>query len=130
MNFIIDNWYFIVLAIAVLVVSGIAIYTFINYPTDEKLKKVREWLLVIVQQAEKEFGTKTGKMKLAWCYDLFISKFPAIAKVISFESFSLIVDDALNEFEKLLVDNKQLQIKTYDRELTEEEKKVLRNKIS
>ena len=61
---------------------------------------------------------------------MFISKFPAIAKVFSFESFSLIVDDALNEFEKLLVDNKQLQIKTYDRELTEEEKKVLRNKIS
>ena len=129
MNFIIDNWYFIVLAIAVLVVSGIAVYTFINYPTDEKLKKVREWLLFAVTEAEKQFGTSTGQIKLRYVYDLFIAKFPAISKVLSFDSFSLLVDEALKQFKKLLIGNKTLQEKVYGKELNEEELKKLQEQI-
>ena len=129
MNFILENWYFIVLAIAVLTVSGIAIYAFINYPTSDKIKKVKEWLLFAVAEAEKEFGSSTGQIKLRYVYDLFIAKFPAISKVLSFESFSLLVDEALKQFKKLLLNNKTLQEKVYGKELNEEEIKKLQSQL-
>lgn len=129
MNFIVENWYFIVLAVAVLIVSGIGIYTFINYPTNDKIKKVKEWLLYAVMEAEKEFGSSTGQIKLRYVYDLFIAKFPAISKVISFESFSLLVDEALEQFKKLLISNKTLQKKTYGSELDEAGIKKLQEQI-
>lgn len=129
MNFIVENWYFIVLAVAVLIVSGIGIYTFINYPTNDKIKKVKEWLLYAVMEAEKEFGSSTGQIKLRYVYDLFIAKFPAISKVISFESFSLLVDEALEQFKKLLVSNKTLQEKVYGSELDEAGVKKLQEQI-
>lgn len=129
MNFIIENWYFIVLAVAVLIVSGIGIYTFINYPTNDKIKKVKEWLLYAVMEAEKEFGSSTGQIKLRYVYDLFIAKFPAISTVISFESFSLLVDEALEQFKKLLVSNKTLQEKVYGSELDEAGVKKLQEQI-
>lgn len=129
MNFIVENWYFIILAVAVLIVSGIGIYTFINYPTNDKIKKVKEWLLYAVMEAEKEFGSSTGQIKLRYVYDLFIAKFPAISKVISFESFSLLVDEALEQFKKLLVSNKTLQEKVYGSELDEAGIKKLQEQI-
>ena len=129
MNFIIENWYFIVLAVAVLVVSAIAVYTFINYPTSEKIRKVKEWLLFAVVEAEKEFGSSTGQIKLRYVYDLFIAKFPAISKVISFDSFSLLVDEALKQFKKLLINNKTLQEKVYGNELNTEEIEKIKKQI-
>ena len=129
MNFIIENWYFIVLAVAVLVVSAIAVYTFINYPTSEKIRKVKEWLLFAVVEAEKEFGSSTGQIKLRYVYDLFIAKFPAISKVISFDSFSLLVDEALKQFKKLLINNKTLQEKVYGNELNTEEREKIKKQI-
>ena len=129
MNFIVENWYFIVLAVAVLIVSGIGIYTFINYPTNDKIKKVKEWLLYAVMEAEKEFGSSTGQIKLRYVYDLFIAKFQAISKVISFESFSLLVDESLEQFKKLLISNKTLQKKTYGSELDEAGIKKLQEQI-
>ena len=129
MNFIVENWYFIVLAVAVLIVSGIGIYTFINYTTNDKIKKVKEWLLYAVMEAEKEFGSSTGQIKLRYVYDLFIAKFQAISKVISFESFSLLVDESLEQFKKLLISNKTLQKKTYGSELDEAGIKKLQEQI-
>jgi hypothetical protein len=118
-----------VLAVAVLIVSGIGIYTFINYPTNDKIQKVKEWLLFAVTQAETEFGTSTGQIKLRYVYDLFIAKFPAISKVISFDSFSLLVDEALEQFKKLLINNKTLQEKVYGSELDEAGVKKLQEQI-
>jgi hypothetical protein len=36
-------------------------------------------------------------------------RFPGVAKVISFEAFSLLVDKALEKFNSILNSNKQLQ---------------------
>ena len=56
-------------------------------PTNEQLKKVKEWLLWAVAEAEKELGSGTGQLKLRYVYDMFIVKFPSLAKIISFETF-------------------------------------------
>lgn len=109
MEFIINYWYIIVAVIAALVVAGVAIYRYFGLPSDAQLAKVREWLLWAVTEAEKELGGGTGKLKLRQVYDLFVTRFPWLAKVVSFELFSDMVDDALDEMREMLKNNKAVQ---------------------
>lgn len=104
-----NNWYLIVAAIAIIVVIGIAIYNFILLPKGEKLKRIKQWLLWAVTQAEKMFGSQTGQLKLRYVYDLFITRFPFISKFVPFERFSQFVDQALEKMRKLLESNARVQ---------------------
>ena len=117
MEFFVNYWYLIIAAIAILSVSGYAIYAFVKRPTTEQISKVKEWLLYAVTAAEKELGSGTGQIKLRYVYDMFIAKFPYLVKQISFDTFSLLVDEVLDKFRKLLEDNKN--IKTYVNENVE-----------
>lgn len=109
MKFLIDNWYIILAALAVLAAAGIAVYRHFKLPSEEQIEKVRNWLLWAVTEAERELGGGTGKLKLRQVYDLFVSRFPWLAPVISFQRFAELVDDALDEMRKLLKDNKAVQ---------------------
>ena len=105
MDFLIEYWPVLVAGIAVLAVAGMGIYHFVGLPTEKQLNKVREWLLWAVTEAEKELGGGTGALKLRQVYDLFIIRFPWLAKVISFDMFSALVDEALEEMRELLKTN-------------------------
>lgn len=109
MEFLISNWILIVAVIAIMAVCGVAIYNFIKKPTSEQMSKLKEWLLYAVIFAEREFGSGTGQIKLRYVYDMFIVKFPYLSKVISFEVFSSLVDEALDKFKDILNSNDQLQ---------------------
>lgn len=109
MEFFVNYWYLIIAAIAILSVSGYAIYVFIKRPTTEQIAKVKEWLLYAVTAAEKELGSGTGQIKLRYVYDMFIAKFPYLVKVIPFETFSILVDEALDKFRNMLDNNTNLQ---------------------
>jgi len=109
MNFIVENWFLIVAFAAVVGAGGYALYKFMKMPSEEQLKKIREWLLYAVTKAEKELGGGTGKLKLRYVYDMFVTRFTWIAKVISFEKFSAMVDDALEEMRKMLDENSTVQ---------------------
>lgn len=105
MNTIIENWYLIAGACALAVIAGLAVYRFMKTPAKEQQKKVKEWLLYAVTMAESEFGSETGALKLRCVYDRFVSKFPWLAKIISFSHFSSLVDEALDEMRKMLQTN-------------------------
>lgn len=102
MEFIMDYWYIILASIVVAVVGVVLAVRFFKQPSSEQIKLVKEWLLWAVLEAEKELGSGTGKLKLRYVYDLFVSKFPWLAKIISFDMFSALVDDALDEMRELL----------------------------
>lgn len=106
MDFIMENWFVIIAMVALAVVAGYTAVKFFKLPSDAQLKKVREWLLYAVTEAEKQLGSGTGKLKLRYVYDMFIGKFPAVAKVITFEQFSILVDDALKEMREMIATNK------------------------
>jgi hypothetical protein len=110
MSFIVENWYIIVAAIAIVAVGVAAAVRFLKQPSDEQLDKVREWLLYATTLAEKELGGGTGKLKLRYVYGLFVDKFTWVAKVISFETFSELVDEALGQMNKLLTSNTAVQL--------------------
>lgn len=105
MEWLLENWYVIIGILAVLFVFGLGVYKFAGLPTTEQIFKIKKMLLYWVTLAEKELGSGTGELKLRYVYDLFLIKFPLTAKLVSFESFSFWVDDALAEMKKLLENN-------------------------
>ena len=109
MELLINYWYVIVGVIAVLIMIGIAIYKFAGLPTKSQVEKIKEWLLFAVTKAETELGEKTGQLKLHTVYDMFIVRFPSVARIVSFETFSSWVDEALVEMKKMLENNKQIE---------------------
>lgn len=108
-EWIVENWFIIVALAAVAGGVACAIYKFAGLPTKEQIAKIKQWLLLVVTQAEKELGGGTGQLKLRYVYDLFISRFPTTAKIVSFETFSKWVDDALDDMRKMLESNKAAQ---------------------
>lgn len=49
------------------------------------------------------------KIKLRYVYDMFVARFTWLARVISFEAFSMMVDEALERMKKMLESNKAMQ---------------------
>ena len=102
MEFIIDYW---VIALVVVLALVYKIAVFMKSPSQNQLAQVKEWLLYAVAQAEKKLGSGTGQLKLRYVYDLFILRFGTLARMISFETFSTLVDEALYVFRDMLRDN-------------------------
>lgn len=110
MKFIVENWFVIVAIAAVGGSIGYAIYSFVKMPSDKQLNKVREWLLYAVTKAEKELGAQEqGKLKLRYVYDMFVARFEWLAKVITFDMFSMMVDEALEQMRTMLDSNEAVQ---------------------
>lgn len=120
MDFIVDNWYVIVLAIAAIIIGIFTINKFFRKNINEQIDNVKEWLLYATTLAEKELGSGTGKLKLRYVYDMFASKFPWLVKIVSFESFSKLVDEVLVEMNELLSNNSA--VKKY---VSESDKEVI-----
>ena len=78
MEWIVNNWG--LLLILVMAVAGL-IYLIRN-----DKKKAKKWLLLACLEAEKEFGSKTGVIKLRYVYDMFLATFPVLSKFMSFRS--------------------------------------------
>lgn len=105
MEFLIAHWDTIVV-IAVFLVGGFtAAYRFLGLPKAERYAKIQGWLLQAVLLAEKDYGSGTGKLKLSAVYDKFVEKFPWLAKITTFSTFSEYVDDALDEMKDILAKN-------------------------
>jgi hypothetical protein len=108
-EFLVGYWWLIIIAIAVLVVAINLVKIFLTMPSSQRVKKVKEWLLYAVAEAEKALGSGTGQMKLRYVYDKFLIKFPFMAMLISFETFSKLVDEALKKFNTLLDENEEVK---------------------
>lgn len=85
MDWLIENWYYIVFFIVVIFICVYGCMT----------GKVKEWLKYAVTLAETELGTGTGQLKLRQVYDWFCNTFPVFSKILPFAIFSKLVDDAL-----------------------------------
>lgn len=100
----------IAVGIGALVASiGYGIYRFCKLEKNKRIAVVKEWLLLAVVEAEKFLGEGTGKLKLRYVYDMFIDKFKVMALIITFEQFSLLVDEALEEMREILSNNQKIK---------------------
>lgn len=110
MDFITKNWALIFIMAILLAGAVAAVVRFLRKPTEQQVKGVKEWLVWATTLAEKELGSGTGKLKLRMVYDMFVAKFGWLAKLVSFDFFSDLVDEALAETNKLLASNSAVQL--------------------
>lgn len=68
----------------------------------------KNWLVWAVSEAEAVFGSKTGKLKIRYVYDMAVERFPMIAKFIPFALFSKLVDSALDVMRDMIENNKNI----------------------
>lgn len=109
MEFIMENWYIMVAAVCVLACIGAAVYRTLRKPRAEQLEMVRKWLLWAVTETETTLGGGTGQLKLSLAYDMFVQRFPWLAKVMPFTVFSGLVDEALDTMRELLEKNQDVK---------------------
>lgn len=109
MSFIVANWWLILVLAAGVGLGAYGAWIFIKKPAEEQLNDVKQWLLWAMTEAEKVLGSGTGKLKLRYVYNLFVTKFPAVAVIISFERFDELVTEMMEEFTKLLESNINVQ---------------------
>lgn len=98
MEFLTNNWGLVL----IVVVAIVGLVKFFIFKDKESAKK---WLLYAVLEAEKLYGSKTGQIKLRYVYDWFLKTYPFLAKFISFEDFSDMVDEALVGMQHLIDTN-------------------------
>lgn len=115
-----EYWFIFILFIGVVATAAIKVYKFINTPSGEQLKKVQQWLIWAVAKAEEALGSGTGQLKLRYVYDMFITKFPVIAKFVTYDEFKAMTEKALEEFKEMLENNKQIK-QIYDWETIDAE---------
>lgn len=109
MMWLMENWFLCVALAMAVCVAVMAAYRFLGMPRAKQIDAIKEWLLWACMEAEKELGSGTGQLKLRYVWDLFIARFPAVAKVVSFDVFSGWVDGALEEMRQLLTQNKAIR---------------------
>ena len=105
MNFIAEYWPVIMGLLALCLAAGLSLTRLAGLPTKEQIKKIKEWLIYAVTEAEKELGSGTGQLKLRWVYDAFTARFPMAACLVSYSTFSGWVDEALEAMKELLQNN-------------------------
>lgn len=126
MSWIIDNWYIVIGLITFLAFCILLVLGFFKMPTDKQMEKVKEWLIWACIEAEKALQSGTGQLKLRQVYDMFcaVPAFTWVAKVISFETFSDLVSDALVTVKEMLVNNKALAEYVYGENAEAEVEKI------
>ena len=97
MEWIVTNWGSLVI-LAVLIAAGVS---YIRKDTEN----AKKWLLYACIEAERIFGSQTGKIKLTFVYNQFLTAFPILAKFLSFDEFSKFVDIVLEEMKHLMDTN-------------------------
>lgn len=131
MELLIENWFLIAAAVAVVVSLIYLIFRFLGMPTEEQTKKVKEWLIWACVEAERALQSGTGQLKLREVYNLFcaVPAFTWIARVVSFDQFSVWVSDALLEVKQMLVSNNTLAEYVYGKDNATDEVEKIRKQI-
>ena len=100
-----DNALIALIILLGLCAAGIMICCFFKLSKEKQIEMIKQWLMFIVIEAEKELGGGTGAVKLRFVYDKFIKRFKFMSKVISFETFSALVDEALETMRFMIQNN-------------------------
>ena len=130
MKVIFENGAIIVSIVFTVAVAALAIYQFFLLPTDKQKEKVKEWLVWACIEAEKALQSGTGQAKLRRVYNAFIAvrAFSWLARIISFDTFSAYVSEALVEAKKMIINSESLAVYVYG-EHAETEVEKLREQV-
>lgn len=101
----VQNYGLLIFGVVVfLALVGYVIYLFVKQP-----QKIKEWLIWACAQAEIKLGSKTGQLKLREVYNMFIMKFPIVAKFITFETFQSWTEESLSTLQEWIENNEMIK---------------------
>ena len=131
MEYLVENWYLITGLAALVAVVICVVFRFMGMPTEKQKAKVKEWLIWACIEAEQKLKSGTGQMKLREVWNRFcaVPAFKWVAIVISFEQFSDMLDGALIEAKKMLVNNKDIAEYVYGKGKAVDEVEKIRKQI-
>ena len=109
MEFIINYWYLIITALAILVMAILFIVDFAKKSPKEKLESVKQWAIYACALAQAHLGSGTGQLKMRETYNMFLQTFPTLAQVISFDTYKNTAEMALTELKEMLKTNPNIQ---------------------
>lgn len=98
----------LIIALAALTVAN-GLYTFYKLPKAQRINNVKQWLRYAVVETEKALGAGTGQIKLRMAYDMAVKQYSWIAELVTFDTFSEWVDEALVWMNQQLEENKAAQ---------------------
>lgn len=93
------------LQIIIFAIFAAAVVAAVIWLAVNEKRRLAEWLLLAVTDAEKSLGAGTGQLKLRRVYDWFTDKFTVVSLFIGFEQFSGLVDIALEKMRTMLAEN-------------------------
>lgn len=130
MKAVVENWAITVSVVVTVAVAALAIYQFFLLPTDKQKEKVKEWLVWACIESEKALQSGTGQAKLRRVYNAFIAvrAFSWLSRIISFDTFSAYVSEALVEAKKMIINSESLAVYVYG-EHAETEVEKLREQV-
>lgn len=132
LKMIIENWLIFVIAFILVLLAVYAVLRFLKLTPQQQLGKVKTALLYMVTEAEKELKSKTGHVKRSMVWDWLVERFPIISLFITEEKYDELLDQALDEFRKMLESNDSLYDYVYNTlTVTEEdtEEDILRKTV-
>lgn len=132
LKMIIENWLIFVIVLILVLFAVYAVLHFLKLTPQQQLGKVKTALLYMVTEAEKELKSKTGRVKRSMVWEWLVERFPIISLFITEEKYDELLDQALDEFRKMLEDNSSLYDYVYNTlTVTEEdtEEDILRKAV-
>lgn len=132
LKMIIENWLIFVIALILVLFAVYAVLRFLKLTPQQQLGKVKTALLYMVTEAEKELKSKTGRVKRSMVWKWLVERFPIISLFITEEKYDELLDQALDEFRKMLEGNDSLYDYVYNTlTVTEEdtEEDILRKTV-
>lgn len=132
LKMIIENWLIFVIVLILVLFAVYAVLRFLKLTPQQQLGKVKTALFYMVTEAEKELKSKTGRVKRSMVWEWLVERFPIISLFITEEKYDELLDQALDEFRKMLEGNDSLYDYVYNTlTVTEEdtEEDILRKTV-
>jgi len=108
-NWIIANWYVIVLVVAVVLYVFYEFKWFYKLPNSEKVKRIKSCLLSCVTIAAKKYDDGEFDLLISEVYNDFCVRFPVLKSIIPVATIKEWIKEAFDELEKVLkAENKTL----------------------
>lgn len=129
---LIENWVIFVIALVLVLFTVYVVLRFLKLTPQQQLDKVKTALLYMVTEAERELKSKTGRVKRSMVWEWLVERFPIISLFITEEKYDKLLDQALEEFKKMLENNDSLYDYVYNTlTVTEEdtEEEILRRTV-
>ena len=110
MNTIIELWYVWVTILAVGIVVGYNVKSFLEKPHGEQIQTIKDWAVKALVEAIAAWGTDAdADIVLREAYEAFLKVFPAFAKYVSYEKFKEWTIESLEKAKEIIAKDPVVQ---------------------